>query len=179
MTEYYIIDNSGNQVGPISELLFSNYGVTADTLVWREGMSEWKRAAEVPELRNLFGPTAPQIPTPPPIEPEEPGQTWQPPYQPSAPQYNLGEQSFQPQNQMPCPPTYLVWAILATVLCCLPFGIVGIVNASQVSSRWRQGDFAGAQRASEQAKMWTIMSAAIGFAVVGGTWIMSFFSYIF
>ena len=45
MTEYYIIDNNGNQVGPISEVLFNNYGVTASTLVWCEGMPEWKHAS--------------------------------------------------------------------------------------------------------------------------------------
>ncbi|WP_197513887.1 CD225/dispanin family protein, partial [Mycobacterium sp. 1165178.9] len=37
------------------------------------------------------------------------------------------------------PDNYLVWAILCTVLCCLPFGIVSIVYSNKVSGLWAQG----------------------------------------
>ena len=49
-------------------------------------------------------------------------------------------------------PTYLVQSILVTVFCCLPFGIVGIVFASQVSSKLAAGDIAGAQASSLQRR---------------------------
>lgn len=32
-----------------------------------------------------------------------------------------------------CPDNYLVYSILTTLFCCLPFGIVGIVKSAQVS----------------------------------------------
>lgn len=58
-------------------------------------------------------------------------------------------------------PTYLAWAILATVasvlFCCLVGtipGIVAIVFATQVNRRWDAGDEAGALRASRNAKLW-------------------------
>ncbi|MDR0939784.1 MAG: CD225/dispanin family protein [Mediterranea sp.] len=63
------------------------------------------------------------------------------------------------------PPSYLVWAILTTIFCCLPFGIVSIVNAASVESRFRSGDVQGALRASANAKKWAI-AAAISWAVI-------------
>jgi hypothetical protein len=60
-----------------------------------------------------------------------------------------------------------VWAILSTVLCCLPLGIVSIVYASQVNTKWAMGDVAGAQESSRKAKQFAIWSAAaIGVLIV-------------
>lgn len=64
------------------------------------------------------------------------------------------------------PPNYLVWAILSTVLCCLPLGIASIVFAAQVNSKWAMGDVAGAQSSSDKAKKFAIWAAVVG--VVGG-----------
>ncbi|MBA3738885.1 MAG: CD225/dispanin family protein [Actinobacteria bacterium] len=70
-------------------------------------------------------------------------------------------------------PTYLVWAILVTLFCFLPTGIVAIVFASQVSSKLQAGDLAGARESSNKAKMWTIISAVagivLGIALVAGS----------
>lgn len=52
------------------------------------------------------------------------------------------------------PDNHLVAAILTTLFCCLPIGIVSIVKSSQVNQKWQVGDFAGAQQASEEAKTW-------------------------
>lgn len=60
------------------------------------------------------------------------------------------------------PPSHLVWAILTTILCCLPAGIVSIVFAAQVNSKWQAGDHAGAMSASKNAKTWAIVSAVAG-----------------
>jgi len=60
---------------------------------------------------------------------------------------------------------YLVFAILATVLCCLPAGIPAIVYAAQVNGKLQAGDIAGAQAASKNAKMWCWISAGAGLAV--------------
>ena len=60
------------------------------------------------------------------------------------------------------PDNYLVWSILTTLLCCLPFGVVSIVYAAKVDGLWMAGDYAGARSASENAKKWAIISAAVG-----------------
>ena len=44
----------------------------------------------------------------------------------------------------------------------MTFGIVGIVNASKVESRFNAGDTDGAIRASEEAKKWTNLGFWIG-----------------
>ena len=62
-------------------------------------------------------------------------------------------------------PNYLVFAILATVLCCLPAGIPAIVYAAQVNGKLQVGDIAGAQAASRNAKMWCWISFGVGLAI--------------
>jgi hypothetical protein len=52
------------------------------------------------------------------------------------------------------PKNYLVESILVTIFCCLPFGIAGIVFASQVNSKYALGDYEGAINASKNAKKW-------------------------
>ena len=61
-------------------------------------------------------------------------------------------------------PNYLVFAILSTVLCCLPTGIPAIVYAAQVNGKLQLGDIAGAQAASKNAKMWCWISFGLGLA---------------
>lgn len=63
------------------------------------------------------------------------------------------------------PPNYLVWAILATLFCCLPSGIVAIIYAAQVNSKYQGGDYAGAVDASNKAKLWSWISFGVGFIV--------------
>ena len=59
-------------------------------------------------------------------------------------------------------PNYLIPAILTTLCCCLPFGVVGIVFAAQVNGKLAAGDYAGAVRTSNQAKIWCWVSFGIG-----------------
>jgi Interferon-induced transmembrane protein len=60
------------------------------------------------------------------------------------------------------PNNHLVWAILTTLFCCLPLGIVSIVKSAQVSGLWSAGRYADAQQAADSAKKWAIWSAIIG-----------------
>jgi hypothetical protein len=67
----------------------------------------------------------------------------------------------------PTPPNnHLVMAIITTVLCCLPLGIVSIVFASQVNSKWAAGDYQGAVSSSESAKKWWIAALISGIVVL-------------
>ena len=137
----YYMHIGGQQVGPYEENELPSHGLTASTMVWREGMPDWVVASQVPELGHLL----PPIQQPPSYQP-------QPGYGPQQP-YGV---------QPPMPDTYMVWAVLVTVLCCLPFGIVSIVKASQVSSLYNQGRYQEAVAASEAAKKWAIWSAIVG-----------------
>ena len=67
-------------------------------------------------------------------------------------------------NEAP-PPNYLVWAIITTILCCLPFGVVSIIYAAQVNSKWQTGDFEGAKISSKNAKIWAWVAFGVGVGV--------------
>ncbi|MDY0023213.1 CD225/dispanin family protein [Arenimonas caeni] len=68
-----------------------------------------------------------------------------------------------PAAPAPAPiPNNLVWAILATLCCCLPTGIVAIVFAAQVDGKAAAGDYDGARKASENAKLWSWISLGLG-----------------
>jgi hypothetical protein len=95
---------------------------------------------------------------------QQPGWPSQPP-QPPQPGWPGPQPGWQGQSE---PDNHLVWAILCTVLCCLPFGIVSLVYSNKVSGLWTQGRYAEAQAAADDAKKWAIIGAIVGavFAVI-------------
>lgn len=66
----------------------------------------------------------------------------------------------------PKPKNWLVESILVTIFCCLPFGIAGIVFASQVNSKYDAGDYEGALKASKDAGKWTKIGFFVGIAAI-------------
>lgn len=66
----------------------------------------------------------------------------------------------------PCPKTWLAESILVTLFCCLPFGIVGIVNAAKISSLYAGGRYDEAEHASQQAKKWTKIGFFVGLVII-------------
>ncbi|BBX31328.1 CD225/dispanin family protein [Mycolicibacterium mageritense] len=68
-----------------------------------------------------------------------------------------GPQGAPPDNN-------LVWAILSTILCCIPVGAFAIYKSTQVSGLWAQGRFAEAQQAADDAKKFAIWGAIAGVA---------------
>lgn len=50
------------------------------------------------------------------------------------------------------PKTWLVESILVTCFCCLPFGIIGIVNATKIEGEYNAGNYQQALQYSRQAK---------------------------
>lgn len=72
----------------------------------------------------------------------------------------------QPPGGGTQPSSHLAFAILVTLFCCLPFGIVSIVKASQVNGLWAQGRYADAQQSSASARKWAMWGAIIGVIVI-------------
>ncbi|AWV08498.1 CD225/dispanin family protein [Marilutibacter maris] len=56
-------------------------------------------------------------------------------------------------------PNNLVWAILTTLFCCLPLGIVSIVYAAKVDGLRAAGNIHAARAASASARNWALASA--------------------
>ncbi len=176
MKQYYYA-NGDQQLGPFTIQELQSKNLTKDTYVWYEGLSDWTRAGDLPEMNPLFGaalghdqpianqnqPTVQQTPQ----APVNQGGYQQPIGHHGNPQQPLGQK----------PKTWLVESILVTIFmtltCCLPLGIVGIVYANQVESKWKAGDYNGAHKASDNARIWTLVSfgliiVAIIFYVIMG-----------
>jgi len=94
-----------------------------------------------------------------------------PPLGPQGPEpggpYGYGQPAhgIPPRASVPLvhkPKSNLLSAILVTLLCCLPFGIVAIVYAAQVDTKWHAGDWHGAERASRAAKNWALAGVVCG-----------------
>lgn len=81
------------------------------------------------------------------------------------------EYDDRPRRGSP-PPNYLAASIVVTLLCCWVFGIVAIIYAAQVDSKWASGDYRGAESASATAKMWCWLS-------FGSTFVIGFLYLIF
>ena len=96
-----------------------------------------------------------------PVDPRPPAGAYSPP----APQPLSGVYSAPPGDPPEHIPNYLVWAILATICCCLPTGIVSIVYAAQVNGKVARGDLEGARQSSNNAKTWAMVSLGLGILV--------------
>lgn len=60
------------------------------------------------------------------------------------------------------PNNYLVLAIICTVCCCLPAGVVSIIYAAKVNEAYARGDYELAEKSSKNAKTWGIVGISIG-----------------
>ena len=141
-------------------------------LVWRQGMPNWLPASQVSEVFSQAaaapapGTTyaAPGGPSPAYAPPGGNVPTQAPAGAPSPygqPVGYYGVHQHPAQRYQQDVPNYLVQAILVTIFCCLPFGIVSIVYAAQVNSKLAVGDYAGAVEASQRAKTWAWWSFGV------------------
>ena len=86
-------------------------------------------------------------------------------YAPDGMQYATQQSTppAMPQQEPPkCPPTNLVWAIITTLLCCCPAGIVGLIFAFLTKKHYREGNYEKAERMSEYGAWAIIFSIILG-----------------
>ena len=167
MKDYFYIDTQNQQHGPIAEDKLLSVGIKRHTLVWCQGMTDWLPAETVPELRARFDEAEQQAAQPEPQPQPSPNEP--PPYQQYQQQHQQ-QQQYQQQtphngfnyNRPPYPNNYMVWAVLSTICCCLPLGIVAIVKANQVSGLYYRGYYDEAYLAAEDAKKWSIIALIAG-----------------
>jgi hypothetical protein len=63
-------------------------------------------------------------------------------------------------------PDYLVQAIMVTVCCCLPFGIVAILRSTECRSARMRGDRESAVRNGKEAKKFSLIGLGCGIVVI-------------
>lgn len=159
MNRYFYIDTEGKQKGTFSPDELGQEQIKKETLVWTQGMEQWKRADEVEELARLFTGDAAF------------GVREQVPSYGQAQQVGYNTATAAPQM----PRSWMVESILVTILpfmFCSSFfsllGIIAIVYAAQVESFFNRGDYAAAAEASRAAGKWTriAMWIAIGWVLL-------------
>ena len=132
----YLIDRSGTRMGPYS-LEEARHFFGQGLLV--ETDLAWREGmSSWQPLPEVLGGGRRGPPPPPPPQPAAPGR----------------------------PKTFMGEAIAVTLLCCLPFGVVSIVYAANVDSRFNAGDYHGAQKASDSAKLWYHVALITGLVVI-------------
>lgn len=82
------------------------------------------------------------------------------------PEEDMPEQDPQFSGQTPINGTlYLVLSVLAALLCCLPFGIIGIVFSSRINSQQKNGDYEGARTSARMAKVFLALSLVLALVI--------------
>ena len=74
---------------------------------------------------------------------------------------NINIHTYPAALQYP-PRTYLVFAIVVTVLFFWPTGIAAVVNALRVGPLWRAQQYDMARTASRRALRWSLVSLVVG-----------------
>lgn len=180
MNSYFYINNiTKQQNGPFTPEQLKTHNIQPDTMVWCAGMTDWVKAGTVQELEFLFNPNVE-----PPVNQQPPITNPQQQYNNSRPQYqwqDVNNQNNQAQDNSknlhylrPIPKNWLIESILVTIFCCLPFGIAGIVYATKVESLYYAGDYLAAEKASKDAKKWTIVGL-VAFPIV----LILYFVFVF
>lgn len=118
---------------------------------WQQPSSAGQSPAPLQPPPSAYGQQPPPYGQPP--------QTYGQPQRPTA----GGPALFGAYNQDV--PNYLVQAILSTVFCCVPFGIVAIIYAVQVNNKKQVGDLAGAADASGKAQTWCWVAFGTGLII--------------
>jgi len=144
----YYIHSNDQQTGPFSleeiQAQFSGGRIPADALVWAEGMPDWV------SVSTFLKPT------------ESPSSS--PGSDALTKESASSGISSSPAPRVK-PPNYLIHAFIPTVVFFNPLGIVAILFASQVNSKFAAGDFVGAEEASKKAKQWFYIALISGFFI--------------
>ncbi len=191
MATKYWVNIDGIQSGPISRDELANIDFNPEvTYVWHEELDDWQRIDRLSEFADIVAAkqkaaaehsgqsensesaessehseesehsessvTPPPVPQPPVPQPPE--------LQHAMPQ------SPMPQPPMPQPPvapeaeapTNLVWAVIATVMCCQITGVIAIVYGAMTSSANSAGNYEKARRYSDIAQIWVMVSIVLG-----------------
>ena len=168
MATKYWVNIDGIQSGPISRDELADMDFNPEvTYVWHQELDDWHRIDQLSEFADIVaGKSVQQSVTPPPI-PSEPEEPIVPPVPPMPEIPPMLEPSAPPVPPVPAPseaeaPTNLVWAVIATVMCCQITGVIAIVYGVMTSSANSAGNYEKARRYSDIAQIWVMVSIVLG-----------------
>lgn len=161
MSDKEIYFTSGNeQYGPYTAEEFARLGIPGDTLIWYAGLNSWIPAAEAPLTSGLYDTGNHRDSD---MENAETERT----------QIVRNDRKDEPievevmddfddddfdndsnLNDYPQPATHLAWAIVTTLMCFLPFGVISLIYANRVNTLWDEGKYEDAILYSKRANIW-------------------------
>lgn len=148
MEEYYYIMPDNKRGGPVLPERFAEKGITADTLVWKQGLDDWTPAGKIEELKPYVLPS---------VDSAE-----------NKYEQTLSSKTNRPNTMyfnghvLPKPDNNMLGAVLSTVCCCLPLGIVAIIKASKVNTLYYSGQYEAAVLMADSARKWSIWALVAG-----------------
>ena len=156
MAQYYLVKD-GQRIGPLAIDQLTQYGLTPETLVWTDGMTDWVQASQIPEVAALLAPKpapAPApAPQPAPATAPQPVQQPQPQYQAPQPQYQQPQPQYQQPYQQAAMGNYVATPQL------------GFMDAVKICLK-KYFDFKGRARRSEY--WWFMLAIYIVNAIING-----------
>ena len=191
MATKYWVNIDGIQSGPISRDELANIDFNPEvTYVWHEELDDWQRIDHLSEFADIVAAkqkaaaehsgqsensesaessehseesehsessvTPPPVPQPPVPQPPELQHAMP---QPPMPQPPMPQPPVAPEAEAP---TNLVWAVIATVMCCQITGVIAIVYGAMTSSANSAGNYEKARRYSDIAQIWVMVSIVLG-----------------
>jgi hypothetical protein len=172
--DYYYVLN-GTQLGPVSKATLDSLALDPNTLVWCDGMPDWKTYS------SLY--TAMPVTNENVVWQSNQHQATPPAQKPLGTQYSSGD-LLNNDLSYPKPKDYMTHSIIAlvvnllvcTIIGLIP-GILGVVFSNQVNNKYYLRDFVGAEQASKNARTCFIISMVlIGLTVLifAGIFIFAF-----
>lgn len=181
---------NGLQEGPMEIGEMKAHNITPTTYVWCAGMKDWAYARDVEDLKDVITSELvmavdedksiePDVAS---VEVDSDGEAEMPEVSDASGEQDGeacedDESDAEPEEEAepavisepvasvikeePCPPTNLVWAILSTILCCMPLGIVAIVFAAQVNTKYYTCGYEEAKKYSDRAAWCVIFSIVL------------------
>lgn len=80
----------------------------------------------------------------------------------------VGQPSWSVAAPTPQLDTWLWQSIVATLVCCQPLGIVGIVMSALAGAARDAGNWPLAQKRADQARTWTLAAVGVGLFIIFG-----------
>lgn len=146
---YFYIDYDNAQKGPLTLGQLIDQKISRSTLVWHEELPSWVEAGSISEIDEKLREieiSQPEV-TPPPVPTID---------TPLFEQYKTQnfEQKQEEKQIEKQPKTWFVESLLATLLCCMPLGIISLIFSLLSSDAWSKSDYKSALKYSNKAGLW-------------------------
>ena len=163
MSHYFYYEGN-TQKGPVSqEELLKN--ITLETEIWTQGMTDWKKAKDVPEIAALLAVgNSSEIPSTQETITES--NTEIIPQQVTNNQSSTSGNASRQSTNTPDFQNLLIWSIVSAFLCCNVSGIIGIVLNLKAEVEWTKGNYDKAWEKYKNAKIWVIVGAVLGLILI-------------